>query len=361
MNKEVYLLVQIEPYEPPDLICASTDIESLRQLCCSCNSYTKARDPSWEEFKAVNGGSDASYDTWESRGDLWNQNHPANLVTGKNTLFDRSDEFEILELPLVYNRIQDPAYLIPENEPVFLLRGQDPLAPSTLEFWAAVAVERNVDPVMVELELVQAKAKAMRLWQLTHRTKTLPDLQGVDEPPVYGEPVLVFDFNKIPIIITKDPNTLDTVAGLYYYYKTCSCLSLEPYDVLVALREGIIRVLTQSLKDCLPPAGSLRSVLTEYGLLQRIDQISAKEMDDLPFYLNPICLRPTGVDNFQVVLWGGTFVTLDNHTENIILLPYEYSIHFTLPTALNHNHKHRSIINPRFIDMARYFDAVKYL
>lgn len=35
-----------------------------------------------------------------------------------------------------YNRIQDPAGLIPEDEPVFLLRGQDVLAPSLVKDWA---------------------------------------------------------------------------------------------------------------------------------------------------------------------------------------------------------------------------------
>ena len=37
-----------------------------------------------------------------------------------------------------YDRIQDPAGLIPADEPVFLLRGQDAYAPSTLRHWAAL-------------------------------------------------------------------------------------------------------------------------------------------------------------------------------------------------------------------------------
>lgn len=35
-----------------------------------------------------------------------------------------------------YQRIQDPASKIPEDEPVFLLRAQDAAAPDTLRFWA---------------------------------------------------------------------------------------------------------------------------------------------------------------------------------------------------------------------------------
>lgn len=35
-----------------------------------------------------------------------------------------------------YNRIQDPAGLIPDDEPVFLLRGQDATAPDVVRNWA---------------------------------------------------------------------------------------------------------------------------------------------------------------------------------------------------------------------------------
>jgi hypothetical protein len=37
-----------------------------------------------------------------------------------------------------YDRIQDPAGLIPENEPVVLLRGQDKLATPVLEYYASL-------------------------------------------------------------------------------------------------------------------------------------------------------------------------------------------------------------------------------
>ena len=33
-----------------------------------------------------------------------------------------------------YNRFQDPENLIPQDEPVLLLRGQDKLAPKTLRY-----------------------------------------------------------------------------------------------------------------------------------------------------------------------------------------------------------------------------------
>jgi hypothetical protein len=35
-----------------------------------------------------------------------------------------------------YNRIQDPAGLIPDNEPVFLIRGQDKSGAAVVRIWA---------------------------------------------------------------------------------------------------------------------------------------------------------------------------------------------------------------------------------
>lgn len=35
-----------------------------------------------------------------------------------------------------YDRIQDPAGLIPEDEPVFLIRGSDENAAGTIDYWA---------------------------------------------------------------------------------------------------------------------------------------------------------------------------------------------------------------------------------
>lgn len=89
-----------------------------------------------------------------------------------------------------YNRIQDPLGLIPEDEPVFLLRGKDILTPTALEAWIAAAetanelgyVERtNGDPVNVEKPiplhtLAQARQQltAIKLYQRDHGAK-VPD------------------------------------------------------------------------------------------------------------------------------------------------------------------------------------------
>lgn len=66
-----------------------------------------------------------------------------------------------------YNdRIQDSTELIPENEPVFLLRAQDITAAATVRFWA------NLQPNGPMKDLALEHAKRMDNWG----TKKLADL-----------------------------------------------------------------------------------------------------------------------------------------------------------------------------------------
>ena len=61
-----------------------------------------------------------------------------------------------------YNRIQDPDGIIPEDEPVFLLRAQDPSAPDTVRYWACLNENTGGDPVASQL--ARAQANAMEEW-----------------------------------------------------------------------------------------------------------------------------------------------------------------------------------------------------
>ena len=70
-------------------------------------------------------------------------------------------------------RIQDSKGLIPEKEPVFLLRGQDALAPSLLLDWASRMRSLGGDPKMADL--VRVQAHRMILWQNENGVK-IPDL-----------------------------------------------------------------------------------------------------------------------------------------------------------------------------------------
>ena len=72
-----------------------------------------------------------------------------------------------------YARIQDPSELIPEDEPVFLLRGQDIAAPATLCFWANKVEANGGDPKIIAS--ARSQARDMRLWQEKHGGK-VPDL-----------------------------------------------------------------------------------------------------------------------------------------------------------------------------------------
>lgn len=72
-----------------------------------------------------------------------------------------------------YNRIQDPKGLIPEDEPVFLLRGQDELAPALLLRWAAELRLRGGDKEMARL--VEDGAQMMIEYQ--KKRKKLPDME----------------------------------------------------------------------------------------------------------------------------------------------------------------------------------------
>lgn len=74
---------------------------------------------------------------------------------------------------LDYERFQDPLGLIPEDEPVFLVRGQDVNGPDTLRFWATVAADRGAD-VLITSRVVD-HAIAMQAWQATNAVKT-PDM-----------------------------------------------------------------------------------------------------------------------------------------------------------------------------------------
>ncbi len=72
-----------------------------------------------------------------------------------------------------YNRIQDPLGLIPDDEPVFLVRGQDILAPYLLRSWAIQLLDKGGSGVMAEM--VMKWSKEMEKWQKEHKAK-LPDL-----------------------------------------------------------------------------------------------------------------------------------------------------------------------------------------
>lgn len=69
-----------------------------------------------------------------------------------------------------YDRIQDPAGLIPADEPVFLLRGQDRFAALAVEIYADIVAANGGDAELVRR--CRDQVTRMRAWP-THKE---PDL-----------------------------------------------------------------------------------------------------------------------------------------------------------------------------------------
>ena len=62
-----------------------------------------------------------------------------------------------------YNdRIQDSACIIPDDEPVFLIRGQDKVSASAVRWWAKLNDQAGGDPKLSRL--ARAQAKRMSKW-----------------------------------------------------------------------------------------------------------------------------------------------------------------------------------------------------
>ena len=73
-----------------------------------------------------------------------------------------------------YDRFQDPAGLIPDDEPVFLLRGQDKIAWFIVKIYAYCAELAGASPELVQM--CRDHAAHMKAWAV----KKVPDL-----PPTY--------------------------------------------------------------------------------------------------------------------------------------------------------------------------------
>lgn len=71
-----------------------------------------------------------------------------------------------------YDRIQDPAGLIPQDEPVFLLRGQDKFAAETLRYYAHL-VRNSENPDERIIIATEMQVERMKEWP-KHKAPDLP-------------------------------------------------------------------------------------------------------------------------------------------------------------------------------------------
>ena len=72
-----------------------------------------------------------------------------------------------------YNRIQDPENIIPENEPIFLLRDKDICAPTAIQAWADDAEKHGAKANIIEA--ARKQANLMKQWQADHESQ-IPDM-----------------------------------------------------------------------------------------------------------------------------------------------------------------------------------------
>jgi hypothetical protein len=85
-----------------------------------------------------------------------------------------------------YMSIQDPTGRIPEDEPVFLLRGKDVLAPKTVEAWADLAEQMGASSHIVAT--ARQQAKDMRKYQKENHTLVqVPDMNIDDVNVVFDK------------------------------------------------------------------------------------------------------------------------------------------------------------------------------
>ncbi len=82
-----------------------------------------------------------------------------------------------------YDQIQDPQGNIPDDEPVFLIRGQDKIGASAVRAWALLAEACGADPVIVATALDHAYR--MEAWAKKHGK--VPDMPTEQPDTTQGE------------------------------------------------------------------------------------------------------------------------------------------------------------------------------
>lgn len=86
-------------------------------------------------------------------------------IDGKTVHTDAADERHV-------GKHMDP--IIPEDEPVFLIRGQDVVAPGVLRYWADCAEAEGAEKEIIDA--VRKHAELMEDWQDQVRSK-VPDAE----------------------------------------------------------------------------------------------------------------------------------------------------------------------------------------
>lgn len=123
-----------------------------------------------------------------------------------------------------YNRIQDPSGQIPDDEPVFLLRGQDICAPVAIQAWADKAEKMGV-----AAQLVQA-ARDWALEMLNYRIKK--GRGKVPDAPMIAEKDQNADIKNIDDTTADGQLLMAAIATITGKYET----NKTPFEVMAHLQ-----------------------------------------------------------------------------------------------------------------------------
>lgn len=141
------------------------------------------------------------------------------------------------------NRLIDKDNRIPEDEPVFLLRGQDKLAPKLLLMWAMELRLAGGDPAMAEN--AEAHAQRMINWQKNHKCKT-PDMYQDSYERIYLKDkigkLLDSITNKVGVILVGE---LTDLLAQYYNTNNPPILILTPEDLNSDAKDKPVLLLTK--------------------------------------------------------------------------------------------------------------------
>ena len=113
-----------------------------------------------------------------------------------------------------YMRIQDPANLIPDDEPVFLLRGQDVNAIRTLIFYRNLlgGGEESADMKFM-IDSLESHITAFRNWQ-SHVATKVCDFPSDYESSKYNEPIKAKEVEPEMQVITLDELTREAIESV---------------------------------------------------------------------------------------------------------------------------------------------------
>jgi hypothetical protein len=187
-----------------------------------------------------------------------------------------------------YQRIQDPAGLIPDDEPVFLLRGQDALACKTVMFYASLCQSHQAPEIAAK---ALAHAERMAAWP----TQKLPDLAPADQQVRHSAPVGWRCFHCDENFTDRDAARLHF--GATEFDKPACQIDIEHVRWVQAQYQRAVDEDTEALR-------AIGRLASEHETLRRRaeEQGYAKGLDDAKKHPYELGLMVIPADDFETML-----------------------------------------------------------